>query len=140
MKMWFGYGSEHSANLVMIGHFKDAQTAERAEKVIAEIRQKVENDSRDGQMEIGELSGRYTDGMLELLGNLKVHSVGPAELEQFSYDVPVKRDGDKLVSRTDEVELSAFIKVMIDYGARIEIYSAHEHPDATSDGNTQEEI
>ncbi len=139
MKMWFGYGSEHSANLVMIGHFKDAQTAERAEKVIAEIRQKVENDSRDGQMEIGELSGRYTDGMLELLGNLKVHSVGPAELEQFAYDIPIKRQGNDLVSRTDEVELSAFIKVMIDYGARIEIYSADDHADTSEDDKPLEE-
>ena len=27
MKLWMGYGSEHSANLVMLGKFKSAEDA-----------------------------------------------------------------------------------------------------------------
>ena len=30
MKIWYQHGSEHSANLVMIGHFKDASDATKA--------------------------------------------------------------------------------------------------------------
>ena len=28
MKLWYGYGSEHSNNLVMIGQFKSVEDAE----------------------------------------------------------------------------------------------------------------
>ena len=34
MKIWQGYGSEHSMNLVMIGHFKDAGSAVKAKELI----------------------------------------------------------------------------------------------------------
>jgi len=37
MKIWNSYGSEHSAKLVMIGHFKDVASAESAKKLIDEI-------------------------------------------------------------------------------------------------------
>ena len=30
MKIWYQHGSEHSANLVMIGHFEDATEATKA--------------------------------------------------------------------------------------------------------------
>lgn len=32
MKIWQGYGSEHSMNLVMIGHFKSPKDATHAQK------------------------------------------------------------------------------------------------------------
>jgi hypothetical protein len=34
MKTWNSYGSEHSANLVMIGKFKNAASAEKAKEAI----------------------------------------------------------------------------------------------------------
>ncbi|MEU9397969.1 DUF6375 family protein, partial [Streptomyces sp. NPDC048324] len=37
MKVWYGYGTEHSMNLVMIGRFKDATAADRAHTVIKEF-------------------------------------------------------------------------------------------------------
>ena len=38
MKIWNSYGSEHSANLVMIGSFKDAASAEKLHKSIEMVR------------------------------------------------------------------------------------------------------
>jgi translation initiation factor 2B subunit (eIF-2B alpha/beta/delta family) len=43
--------------------------------------------------------------------------------------VRVKVEGSKVILTTDESDVSAFLKVMFDQGARIEIYSAHSHPD-----------
>jgi Family of unknown function (DUF6375) len=37
MKIWNTYGSEHSANLVMIGKFKDVASAETAKAIFDEI-------------------------------------------------------------------------------------------------------
>jgi len=41
----------------------------------------------------------------------------------------VKVEGSKMILTTDEVDISAFLKVMLDSGARIEVYSAHDYPD-----------
>ena len=68
--------------------------------------------------------------MLDLLGKLNVHSIGPRELEQFLYDVSVNLEDSRVILTTDEIEISAFFKVLFDQGARIELYSAHNHPNS----------
>jgi hypothetical protein len=128
MKVWYGYGSEHSANLVMIGRFEDPGDAAKTKQVIDWLTQQVSTDVQAGLMQIGEQSDRYTDGMLDLLGKVSVHSVGPAELEQFAYDVTVKVEENQVVVTTEEIDVSAFLKVLIDKGARVEVYSAHDYP------------
>lgn len=128
MKIWYGYGSEHSANLVMIGRFKDAGKAAEARQVIDRLTEQVDADVQAGLMEIGAHTDRFTDGMLDLLGQLKIYSLGPAELEQFAYDVTVEVESDQIMLTTDELDVLAFLKVLVDRGARIEVYSAHDYP------------
>jgi Family of unknown function (DUF6375) len=128
MKVWYGYGSEHSMNLVMIGRFKDAGDAAKAKQVIDRLTERVNADVRAGLMEIGAQTDRFTDGMLNLLRELNVLIIGPAELEQFGYDVAVKVDNNQVVVTTDESDVSAFLKVLVDRGARVEVYSAHTYP------------
>lgn len=130
MKIWQGYGSEHSMNLVMIGRFKDLGNAVKAKQVIEWLIAQVDTDVKAGLMKIGEPTDRYTDGMLDVLQKANVHSIGPAELEQFAYDVNVKIEDKQIVVTTDEIDLSAFLKVLLDKGARIEVYSAHDYPDS----------
>jgi hypothetical protein len=128
MKIWHQHGSEHSANLVMIGHFEDATEAIKAKEIIDAITKQVAEDQEKGTLVLGAPSERYGKEMLDLLGRLNVSSIGPRELEQFLYDVSVKVEGSKMIFMTDEVDISAFLKVMFDRGARIEVYSAHDHP------------
>jgi hypothetical protein len=131
MKIWHGHGSEHSANLVMIGHFKDVAAAAKAKEVIDRLRQQVQADCQAGQMDVGSGStNRYTDGMMDLLDRVKVYDIGPPELEQFAYEVNVDTKGNQVVITTDESDITAFIKVLIDSGARVEVFSAHDDPDA----------
>jgi hypothetical protein len=66
--------------------------------------------------------------MLDLLMRLNIGSIGPQELEQFAYEVYVKVEGSDVVLTTEELDISAFLKVMFHHGARIEVYSAHDHP------------
>ena len=128
MKIWQQFGSEHSANLVMIGHFKDLADASKAKGIIDAITQQATEDEKTGSLVVGSPSESFGSEMLKLLGSLNVGSVGPQELEQFIYDVDVQVAGTDMVLTTDEIEVSAFFKVMFGCGARIEVFSAHDYP------------
>lgn len=128
MKVWYQHGSEHSANLVMIGHFEDATEATKAKEIIDALTKQAEKDQKSGTLEFGNPSARYGDEMLDLLARLNVASIGPAELEQFIYEVNVEVEDKSVVVTTEELDIAAFFKVLIGRGARIEVYSAHDHP------------
>lgn len=130
MKIWHQHGSEHSANLVMIGHFKNAADATKAKEIIDALTNQVTEDQANGTLTLGGLSARYGDAMLDLLGKLNVCTIGPSELEQFAYEVNIKLHDKDLVLTTEEFDISAFLKVMFLKGARVEVYSAHDYPDS----------
>lgn len=129
MKIWYGYGSEHSMNLVMIGRFQDAAGAAHAHEIIMRLTEQVTDDADKNLIETGQLADRYTDPMLQLLGKLNVYSIGPSELEQFLYDATISSEEHKLIITTDEIDVSVFLKVMLDKGAHVEVYSAHDYDD-----------
>jgi hypothetical protein len=132
MKIWHAYGSEHSMNLVIIGSFKKMEDAEATKVLMAEIREQTQNEP-DRSFRDDPEEARFSEQMLEFFKKANLWTLGPTELEQFKYDVSIERDGDKLVLKTDESDVSGFIKLMIDKGARIEIFSAHDYPDRESD-------
>jgi hypothetical protein len=123
MKIWNSYGSEHSANLVMIGKFKDAASAKEAMAIINKINEFMAKNDDDY-----EEADSFTDSALDFLGTVKFYSIRPAELAQFRYDVNSELKKDQIVITTDELEVSAFLKLLIDKGARVEVYSAHDYP------------
>lgn len=125
MKVWRGYGSEHSMNLVLIGKFKDVDDAKKTKKIIDQLTEKLTD-----KIEVGSTRDRYSDDTLSLLKEVDIYTLRPLELEQFLYETRIEVEGDKLILTTDESEVSAFIKLMIDRGAKIEIFSAHDYPDA----------
>ena len=129
MKTWNDYGSEHSANLVMIGSFKEVDRAEDAKKIIERICEQVAADIQADEMEIIGQTERYTDGMRSVLEGVGLHTLAPIELEQFGYDVQVDLQGKDIVIRTDEADISAFLKVMVENGARVEVFSGHDYPE-----------
>ena len=130
MKIWYQHGSEHSANLVMIGHFANAADATKAKEIIEALAKQVAEDQSAGTLILGSPTGRYGKATLDLLEKLNVMTIGPDELEQFAYDVSVELQGNDLVLTTEEFDISAFLKVMFLIGARTEVYSAHHFPDS----------
>jgi Family of unknown function (DUF6375) len=123
MKIWNSYGSEHSANLVLIGRFKDAIAAEEAKDAIEEAINFFQ------ERDFDPYANAYSDEASALLRKLKVYSVSPSELSQFHGSFHIRQHGEKLVVTSDD-ELIPFLKFMIDYGAKVEMYSAHTYPDA----------
>ena len=123
MKIWHGYGSEHSMNLVMIGHFKSPKDAKKTQKLISHLTEELED-----KIEVGASHVRFSDEVLKLLREVNCNILGPAELEHFLYEFDTQIEGNKIILKTDESEVSAFFKLMITYGAKVEIYSAHDYP------------
>jgi hypothetical protein len=136
MKIWQGYGSEHSANLVMIGHFKDVTSATKAKEIIDRISEQASEDYGAGDIETDGSTMRYTKAMMEVLETVKVYNVGPPELEQFVYNVYVDLKGDQIRITTDESDVTAFIKVLLNNGARVEVFSAYDYPEAANGEET----
>ena len=128
MKIWNGYGSEHSANLVMIGRFEEVRDAEKVKELFARLEQQVVQEGRYGR-DRGPEGDRYSDEMADLLREEQLRTISALELEQLEYDVRVEQRGKEVVITTDEMEVSAFLKALIERGGRVEVYSAHDFPD-----------
>ena len=123
MKIWHGYGSEHSMNLVMIGHFKSTEDSKKTYRLIEQLTEGL----RD-KIDIGSQRDRFDDDVRDLLNETKCYNLSPIELEQFLYDTSTRLEKEKIILTTDESEVSAFLKLMIENGAKVEIYSTHDYP------------
>ncbi len=124
MKIWYGYGSEHSANLVMLARFKSVAAAERAKRAIERLRQQCSDHVEVGDFH-NDVRDSYPDDILKLLTEMNIGSVHPAELEQFLYDYTMSLEGSTVKIETEEVEVSSFLKLFFSWNAKIEVYSAH---------------
>ena len=133
MKIWNSGASEHSMNLVMIGRFKQVQDAEEARRLIDRLSEQVAAEAGVYQHDSAALEQRFSEDMLQLLTESRLHTLGPSELGQFESEFDLKVVENQVVITTDEVEVSAFLKVLLDKGAHVEVYSAHEYPDKESD-------
>ncbi len=128
MKIWNGYGSEHSMNLVLIGRFKREQDAVKVVKDIDKLSDQASEDDSHFTA-FGELEDqRFSGDMLSLLSSLKLHTLGPAELGQLVSEHHLSREGDQITVTTDEAEISVFVKLFIEAGAKVEVFSAHDYP------------
>ena len=95
MKFWYGYGTEHSMNLVMIGHFKNANDAIETEKMIKHLTEKLKD-----KVEVGNSSDRFSEEVLKILRDVNCSLLSPLELEHFLYDTSIKLDEDKIILTT----------------------------------------
>jgi hypothetical protein len=127
MKVWQGYGTEHSMNLKLIGHFANTSEARAAEDAIKNITAAAEIELAAGRLEYGEPLHLFSDQLLAVLKEAGIHSFGYADVEQFLYDAQVDVDDAAVVVQTDEIEVMAYVKVLIAKGAKVEMYSRHDH-------------
>lgn len=67
---------------------------------------------------------------MELFKEVETYIVAPAELSQFNYEFSVEVQGDTLVLTTEEYDISAFLKILVNGGARVEVFSRHDYPTA----------
>ena len=124
MKIWTSYGSEHSMNLVMVGIFKTAEDATKAKELSERL-----SDTLQHKVELDGQTTRFPDEVREILWKENVHILTPQEVEHFSYEHWIEQEGKKLIFKTEESEFSAYLKLFIDKGAKVEVYSANDFPE-----------
>lgn len=113
----------------MIGRFKTEEEAKEAEGLIDAFKAVVEDASEHREINVGESNERFPERILEFArSNDGIFLIRPEELEQVLYDVSIERKENQINITTDEFDVSALMKILIDMGARIEIYSAHKYP------------
>lgn len=135
MKIWTGHSSEHSMNLVLIGKFKQAKDAEAVADVIKKLGEQASRDDAYAIAHAPPEGQRFSDGMMALIRQFQLYTLAPEELGQFTFEHSVEHDDDTIKISTDEADVSAFIKLFVDSGARVEVYSAHDYPDKPAEAD-----
>jgi hypothetical protein len=123
MKIWRGYGSEHSYRLVLIGHFQSEEAAAEVEGKIARLQEEVPGFP---EADWETRTGRFSDDLLNLLEEIKAWDLNRADVQGMLYDFAVERDGAEIRITGDDGDIQGFVKLMIGRSARVEIYSAHD--------------
>ncbi len=127
MKIWRGFGSEHSANLVIIGHFETPENAAAAVTALEGATRIAVEDADAGRIVAGQVPHKFSSQMLEYLSKTNI-SLNHTDVEQLLYECSTKVDGNDLVVTTEEDNVNVFVKMMVERGARVEVYSAHKYP------------
>ena len=64
MKIWNGYGSEHSMNLVLIGKFKQAQDANKVKSDIEKLGEQADKDGCESKAYSDPEDKRFSKEMI----------------------------------------------------------------------------
>jgi len=129
MKIWMSYGSEHSMNLVLVGHFKTAKDADHVEELLDKLEKQAAKDEVHDISRAPAHEHRFSEEMRSLLMANNMFILSPTELDQLVSDYHLDKNDRKITIRTDEPDISAFLKVFLESGARVEVHSAHDYPD-----------
>jgi Family of unknown function (DUF6375) len=130
MKIWRGYGSDHSANLVMIGEFKTEEDAHRVYELIDVVSRIAQSDSEKGVFEHWSKNEQLSEETANRLRELELFSLSPSDVSDFAFWNPsIEKVGKTLCFRSDDVEIGGFVKLMVAAGAKVRVYSAHEYSD-----------
>ena len=129
MKVWVGFGSEHSANLRMIGRFETAEKAESAKRQLEELCDLVVENFDYDRFHENPMAWFEDEKLVASLRKLGLYSFAPEDIESLSAEHTIQRVGAELRIATDESTVNGFLRFMIDSPARVEVYSAHHYLD-----------
>ena len=126
MKVWYGFGSEHSARLVMVGRFQTAEDAEVALREFEELRDLIEREFDYARFDENPWDWYRNEPLTERLRESGLHYVAPDDIEHFARDLSANVNGDEVEIRTDEDDINGFLTFLIHRRAHVEVYSAHD--------------
>lgn len=122
MKIWTGYGSEHSARLVMLGKFKSEEDASGFLGELGKLEKLVqEDDNEDGIFH--EFPKQILDALFS--GRVKFcRDFDPKDLDDFRQDLRRRQTEDPTVVefRSDVTGWAGLIKMLLNAGARVEVF------------------
>lgn len=124
MRIWNGYGSEHSMDLVLIGRFQTVTGAKAAEERMEALQALAEAAWSDDDWRSPD--ERMPRELGESLREMKLYDMGRHDVDNFALDHNVTRTAETVRIWTDESDVQGFLKVLLHYGAKVEIFSRHE--------------
>ena len=140
MKIWYGFGSEHSANLIMIGHFATPEDAQAAALALERLSSIVEDNFEHDRFDTNPMSVFDNQVVRDILSELKIYDLSPEDVENFTRGHIVERQGKQVLVQTEEWDVTGFMKVMVERRARVEVYSGHYYPDESSSDSQRSEV
>lgn len=136
VKIWNGFGSEHSMNLVMIGHFQTVTEAVAAEQAFAVLKDLAEEPWSDDNWSASD--ERMPDEMADALRGMKLYEMGRFDVDNFAFDHTVERIQDKIQIWTDEYDIQGFLKLLLHHGGKVEVFSRHQWDENGQQAETNE--
>ncbi|MFD8373644.1 DUF6375 family protein [Streptomyces sp. NPDC059688] len=137
MRIWHSYGSEHSMDLVLVGTFETVSGAEAAMERMEALKTLAEAEWSDDDWLRAD--DRMSRALADELGKLRLYDMGRSDVDIYALDHSVQRTGSTVRVWTEESEVQGFVKVLINLGARVEVFSRHHwNEDGTprSDGDS----
>ena len=123
MKVWFSHGTEHSANLSIIGKFKDAETADEVYNIIDALKKHAL-----GYPESLEEGKKRLKATEDLFYELHVRP-DPHELRQYKMYDFLNKEGNEVTVMTEGDVLPAIISLFLNRKGKVEILDPADHED-----------
>jgi hypothetical protein len=114
--------------MVLIGTFKTEEDAVKIEALFSELETVATEENQAGRLRSDWENTKFSDRLMEFFRKENIWDFGYNDPAIFLYEYKVRRAGEQLIVTTEETEFSAFLKLMLKGGAKIELYSAHNYP------------
>lgn len=127
MKIWTSYSSEHSSQIRIIGRFKTKDALESFKDSFEQMKQLV----ADNYDECFNESDMFPIQILDQLGNDRINHAGTIaahDLLDFANEMSTSFKDKTIIIKSNESNWSGVIKMLVDSGAKIEMFSEHDYP------------
>lgn len=127
MRIWHSYGSEHSMDLVLVGTFETVSGAEAAAEAMKTLKDTAEAEWSDDNW--SRRDERMPSELVAELAKLSLYDMGRTDVDIYAFDHSVEQAKSVVRVRTEESDVQGFLKVLIGFGARVEVFSRHNWND-----------
>lgn len=110
-------------DLVLIGTFETVTSAEAAVERMEILKRVAEAEWEDDDWRRPD--ERMPDAIAEELRRLNLYEMGRTDVDIYAFEHSVERTGATVRVWTEESEVQGFLKVMLNLGARVEVFSRH---------------
>lgn len=116
MKIWKAYAGEHSSSFKIVGSFQNVSDAAAAATLFNRLLDA-------GQDSGGAASPSLAQAVLEVCRGNSLADFSSSDAAQLCWFEPVMAAGTEIRVETNGTEMQALLKVMLRFGANVEIYS-----------------
>ena len=121
MKIWNSYGSEHSANIVIVGTFNNITEAQKAKQIIDNLTNIFQKDIEKNNADPLNGYEKFSKEMFEYISSGEPFDINLHNVTGLLSDVVIKQDFNKISIASKDFNFQIFLNIMLQTGAKIEI-------------------